>query len=61
MLWRRVSADSNRPLLKTIDPRATLQPWWRSALRFMPRRACHIDTSDIDRRTVQRKALEAAN
>ena len=61
MLWRRVSADANRPLLKTIDPRATLQalvarrdPLYAAAAHVT------VDTSDIGSKEVAEKALAAA-
>jgi shikimate kinase len=61
ILWRRVSADVNRPLLKTMDPRATLQA-------LVDRRAPHyaaaahviVDTSEIGSKEVAERALEEA-
>ena len=60
-LWRRVSADANRPLLKTVDPRATLQalvnkrePLYATAANVV------VDTSDISSKEVADRALSAA-
>ena len=60
-LWRRVSADVNRPLLKTVDPRTTLEalvarrkPLYAAAAHVS------VDTSDISSKDVADLALEAA-
>ena len=61
MLWRRVSADTNRPLLKTTDPRATLQalverrdPLYAAAAHVV------VDASDLPPKEVADRALELA-
>ena len=60
-LWRRVSADSNRPLLKSADPRATLgmlvarrEPLYAAAAHV------RVETSDVSLKEVADHALEAA-
>jgi len=61
ILWRRVSADSNRPLLKTMDPRATLQALVeKRAPLYAAAAHVSVDTSDIGSKEVAEKALEAA-
>lgn len=61
VLWRRVSADANRPLLKTADPRATLQalvarrePLYAAAAHVI------VDTSELNSQEVADHALSAA-
>lgn len=60
-LWRRVSADANRPLLKTVDPRATLQALVTKREPLYATTAhVSVDTSDISSKDVADRALEAA-
>ena len=61
MLWRRVSADVNRPLLKTMDPRATLQNLVeRRAPLYAAAAHVTVDTSDIGSKEVAEQALVEA-
>jgi shikimate kinase len=61
MLWRRVSTDVNRPLLKTIDPRATLQALVeKRAPLYAAAAHVTVDTSEIGSKEVAELALEEA-
>ncbi len=60
-LWRRVSADANRPLLKTTDPRATLETLVaRREPLYAATAHVRVDTSEISSKDVADLALEAA-
>ncbi len=61
MLWRRVATDVNRPLLKTMDPRGTLQALVeKRAPLYTAAAHVTVDTSDIGSKEVAEVALTEA-